>query len=408
MMTTRIDAVQPTARRVLIIHTDGNTFNNPTLKCLLDIYLSAGAHVDLRYPRSRAPEPAVKGLHRMPFGRSLIALKRWLFDRLCSWHLAKLVTLAEYRLLYRKRRHQLIVGVDRQGLIEAAMLHDLTGIPYAYISFEIMFAAETSVRFKALERRGGQKASLWVVQDTERAGLLAAENQLPADRLLLLPLASARPGQPTTSRLRDSLKIPREMHVAIIIGSLWSWTQIDEVLRSLPQWPPNWALIVHDRYGQTRKIIDAESHASLVAGGRLYLSESAPDSVDDLGEVLTGIDVGLAFYRADYAGPYTGRNLAHLGLASGKISTYLRHGVPVLINEIGLYASAARNHGFGMVIESPRDIGEKIDQLLDKSFSDAARRYFAEHLDFVVHQDRLIGALNAVSGGLSPVTDACT
>ena len=50
---------QNALKRVLIIHTDGNSFNNPSLKCIIDLLLEKGCEIDLRYPKSDAPMPAL-------------------------------------------------------------------------------------------------------------------------------------------------------------------------------------------------------------------------------------------------------------------------------------------------------------------------------------------------------------
>jgi hypothetical protein len=51
---------EPTLKNVLIIHTDGNSFNNPSLKCIMDLLLEQGCKIDLRYPKSFAPMPDTK------------------------------------------------------------------------------------------------------------------------------------------------------------------------------------------------------------------------------------------------------------------------------------------------------------------------------------------------------------
>ena len=370
--------------RILIIHTDGNTFNNPTLKCVIDLLLEKGCEVDLRYPRSNAPMPAPRGVRLLPFGRIARHLKANVFDRLASRRLAALCVSAERLALYRK--YDLLIGVDRQGLIEAGILHRLTGTPYVFFSFEIMFESETSARYKALEREAATAASMWLVQDEARARQLEIENGLQPGNRFLLPLASAGPGALGTRRLRDQLRVPEAMKVAIAIGSVEGWSMTGRILKSVAGWPEDWALIVHERYGRTRERLRAElAPVGHLVGRRIFLSDDAPDLVDDLGTVLAGVSAGLAFYEPDFKGPYSGRNLQHLGMASGKISTYLRYGVPVILNDIGLYPGEARRFGFGRVVESPEQIAGQLDACREERCGSSARSYFLEKLDFNVH-----------------------
>ena len=381
-------------RRILIIHTDGNTFNNPSLKCIIDLLLENGCEIDLRYPRSNAPMPSRRGVRLLPFGSIATRLKANIFDRLSSRRLAALSVRAERLALYRN--YDLVIGVDRQGLIEAGILHRLSGTPYVFFSFEIMFESETSARYKALEREAAAGVSLWLVQDEARARQLEIENGLrPANRFLL-PLASAGPGAPGTQRLRDRLGVPEDMYVAIAIGSVERWSMAGRILKSVAGWPRDWALIVHERYGRTRERLRAElAQVAPLVGRRIFLSDAAPELVDDLGTVLAGVSAGLAFYEPDFKGPYSGRNLQHLGMASGKISTYLRYGVPVILNDIGLYPGEARRFGFGRVVESPEQIAGQLESCRNARCGSSARSYFLEKLDFNLHAQGLWSRLRA-------------
>lgn len=374
--------VRPRERgRILIIHADGNLFNNPTLKCIADMFLRNGYEIDFRYPRSFAPMPPTNGIRFLPFGRRLWRLKSFVFNRLCFYPLAFLFVLCEKFFLYRK--YNLILGVDRQGLIEGDVLSRLTKTPFVFISFEIMFECETSSRCKKIERRAARQVSFWVVQDAERAEQLQRENGLHVINRFLLPLASSGEGVVEEKRLRDRLGIPRDKQVAITIGSVADWSMTREIIRSVVNWPDDWVLIVHERYGRTSKDLEeilAENESRI--GGRVFVSNAATTCVDDMGSILSGISVGLAFYRPVFIGPYLGKNLVHLGLASGKISTYLRYGVPVLVNEIGLYAEEATEHHFGCVVQSPNQIGTTLGLFRDSKLGENARNYFCERLDF--------------------------
>jgi hypothetical protein len=371
----------PRDKRALIIHADGNLFNNPTLKCVVDLMLARGYEIDFRYPRSDAPMPAVKGLRYLPFGARLWRWKTIVYNRLAFYPLVLAMVLAEKLLLYR--RYDVVIAVDRLGLIEAAALHALTGAPYILMSFEIMFAAETSARVKKLERRASRRVAFWTVQDEERAACLQQENGLDAEKLMLLPLASRGPAGPSAARLRDDLKIPSDRNVAMLMGSIADWTMAEDLILSARDWPEDWVLIVHDRYGLTgRRLAPMLERIAPAIGSRIFISAAATDAVDDMSRILSGIDVGLAFYKAVYVGPYLGKNLEHLGLASGKISTFLRHGVPVMTNEIGLYAAKIREHGLGAVVAAAGEIGRALSSFRSETYKDNALAFFARELDF--------------------------
>lgn len=382
--------------RILIIHTDGNTFNNPSLKCIIDLLIDNGYGIDLRYPKSHAPMPYIENIHFIPYGKLVGRIKHIIFNRFYSKFLMNLLVFLEYLFLYRN--YDLVIGVDRQGLLEASILNQLKKIPYVFISFEIMFESETSNRYKALEREASKNISLWIVQDEVRAEKLMEENGLQSDNKYLLPLASAALGETGGLRLRDNLSIPKNKNVAIMIGSVGNWSMSNELIRSIADWPDDWVLILHERYGRTREILENElSDMEDLIGEKIFISDSASDKVDDMSAILSGINAGIAFYRPDYSGAYTGNNLKYLGLASGKISTYLRYGIPVIANEVGLYAEIIRKHNLGVIVSSPEDISNQLLELKNADYSGNAKKYFSQYLDFKIYSDNVLTNILSVT-----------
>jgi hypothetical protein len=182
-----------------------------------------------------------------------------------------------------------------------------------------------------------------------------------------------------------------------MIGSVAGWSMAGRILRSVADWPEEWVLIVHERYGRTRIALGSE-FASIepFIGLKIFVSETATARVDEMSHVLAGVAVGLAFYEPDYNSYHTGRNLTYLGLASGKISTYLRHGIPVIVNNIGLYADEALRHGFGRVVVAPEDIGANLDTCLGEDYRSNAQEYFLNKLDFNNFREQLWSRLSAL------------
>lgn len=383
------------SNRILIIHTDGNTFNNPSLKCIIDLLLENGFKIDLRYPESHAPMPLIDNIRLIPFGKFTKRLKHIIFNRLCSKLLMNMTVFLEKIIYYKK--YDLIIGVDRQGLLEANILNKLTKTPYTFISFEIAFEKETSIRYKDIEKKASKNVSGWIVQDEERAQKLVEENTLQDSNKFLLPLASAGIGKSGNIRLRDHLGIPKTKNVAIAIGSVSSWSMTSEVIRSITNWPDDWVLIIHERYGRTHEVL-AEELLSVedLINKKIFISDSATDLVDDMSMILSGVDIGLAFYEPDYSGPHTGDNLKYLGLASGKISTYLRYGIPVIVNETGLYAEEIRKYRLGAVVSKPEEITNMLVKVKNNIHEKNMKEYFSQYLDFNIYADEVLAEFLSV------------
>ena len=84
--------------------------------------------------------------------------------------------------MFAKESFDLIVGVDSDGIIEGRRYAERFGIPLAYLSFEIFFRDELTTSYerrrKEQESDASRAADLVIIQDDERAKLLASENGL--------------------------------------------------------------------------------------------------------------------------------------------------------------------------------------------------------------------------------------
>jgi len=377
-----------TLKNVLLIHTDGNTFNNPTLKCVVDLLLEKKVSITIRYPKTIAPMPESTGLTLLPFSILYRKIKNFVFNLVCWNWLSRILVWFEYIFIYKN--YDLIISVDRRGLIEAYHLHKITNTPFVFFSFEIMFSCETSPHYKAAEILASKYVKHWFVQDDLRAKHLEIENRLNPATKTLIPLASS--GQPSlaTQRLRDKLGIPLEKKVAITIGSISNWSMTPDIISTIESWPNDWVLILHHRYGRTEvELENLGCELSNILNKKIYISNLASDLVDDMSDVLAGVSVGLAFYKPIYTSPYTGNNLKYLGISSGKISTYLRHGVPIILNEIGAYSDLAKTYGFGIVINDLKNISENLDNLNHPMKSQQAKNFYLEHLNFEIYLDTI-------------------
>lgn len=366
-------------KRILLVHHPGNAFNNPTLQSFIQYSISNSIKIDIRCKSSIVPKPEIKNLSWLQYGRIYSKVKNYYLKRKSSKTVIRMLALYEALFVFKKK-YDLIIGVDREGLIDAGHYSKIFKVPYVYFSFEIMFADETGAHIKKLERQYSKDLSLWMVQDEIRANCLIEENNLSMSNCFLCPIASAGIGELNPSRLRDSLGINGKKKVAIFIGSLTDWSMADEIIQSVEKWPEDWVLIVHERYGRTSQILKEKVKEKLL-GTRIVFSNSNTASLDDMGTILAGIDLGVAFYKPLYTSRYNGKNIKYLGLASGKIATYLRYGIPIITNNIGKYADIVKRNHLGIVLEDPKNIGSVLGNINKSEYSDNCNKYFMENLD---------------------------
>jgi len=243
----------------------------------------------------------------------------------------------------------LIIGVDRDGVIEAAAISKMKGIPCGYISYEIFFESETSVQFKQPEREACRHILFAVCQDPERSKLLVRENHIGAEKIIQIPVAGRKVqrGEKNFS-LHDALGIDRKKHIALFVGSIAPWTKAEEILGAAHGWPDDWVLVVHPRYGRSLHVMRLQWKYR--KSNNIYFSLTPGSRCRDIATMIQSADLGIALYRPVAGNIYTNDNIRYLGLASGKISCYLQNGVPVVVNEIGAFAERIRTCRLGCVV----------------------------------------------------------
>lgn len=362
--------------QILIIHPEGNINNNPNLSGIVEILCEEGFLVDVASPKQKFPQLA-------PCEGS----KLLLFDDRIVRVLSKLPILRRFGEVlnrarmnqYSKTDYKLIIGVDRDGIIEASYLSQLLGIPYGLISYEIFFRSETSVEFKTKEINACANIDFAVCQDDVRSSLLAEENHIPLEKIINIPVAGRGMKKGEKARyLHDKLNILPDKKIALYMGSIVSWSMIEELVQGVKNWPEEWVLVIHNRYGMNPRV---REFIGDVRSKSIYISDDLYPTPRDLSEMLHSVDLGIALYRPTFDGIYTGNNLKHLGLSSGKIATYLQHGVPVLTNENGLISDYIRSNKAGYVIDDVKELPELLDGVGKRCELEGSHILFKEKLD---------------------------
>ncbi|GAC1325551.1 MAG: hypothetical protein NVSMB2_24190 [Chloroflexota bacterium] len=296
-----------------------------------------------------------------------------------------------------------VIGVDPDGLDLADRL--AAGAPLVYFSLELLLSDEittpSETAIKARERELTQRASFVIVQDAERGRLLAEDNHIPTDRLVLLPNAPPGPARRRPNRYwHERFGLAPDTRVVLHSGSLGDWTGIESILTCVSDWPRNWVLVVHTRY-------DAES-SGYVDGLRAAADPQRvhfslrPVPRQDYDALIDGADIGLAFYVPSATSSFTQRNVQTIGLSSGKLAYYLRSGLPVIVNRATSLGDALEVAGCGVAVKDAASIPQALMHIEPRwsAYSDAACAFFAEHLNieraFAVVLDRM-AALHGVA-----------
>jgi glycosyltransferase involved in cell wall biosynthesis len=299
----------------------------------------------------------------------------------------------------RPAGYRCVIGVDPDGLALAFKL--ARGAPVVYHSLELLLSDELSTpadeRLKATERTQSRHAAFVIVQDEERARLLADDNRLPFGNMVLVPNSPPGPARRQPSKFwHERFGLSDTQRVVLHSGSLGGWTGIDDIIDSLPTWPDGWVLVVHTRYdAETSPYV--ERLRTRADSDRVKFSLK-PVSREAYDELIDGADVGLAFYVATGDSSFTQRNIQTIGLSSGKLAYYLRAGLPVIVNGSASIASLIDAEGCGIAVEGAHDIAAALLRMDADSdaFSRRAQEFFERHLDFSRAFDEVLSRIEAL------------
>ncbi len=368
--------------KVVIFFPEGNVRNNPTLNALVDQLEFLGIRYTIKANHSRYSfEKSQFGetKHYLPFATRINNI---VYSKISSFSFIRTFTMITH-FKYMLFRPNLFIGIDREGMIQAASLSSALGIKSLGLSFEIFFEDETSARFKSPEIEACKHIDRFVIQDESRGEMFSKENLIQKEKLVFIPLGFKYSVDSNINKidLRSFYDIPKDKNIACVIGSLTSWSGYLQILDSLHLWPDDWVLFLHSR----NSIEDGmffNKYSDLI-GKRLFISEHHYLDFNELSEIVSQTDLGLAFYFATYASRYSGKNIANIGYASGKVATYLKSGIPVIANFNNQLTSRLTASGVGYLIKEIEDLPKHLASIeVSSEVSKEARLFHKNELAY--------------------------
>lgn len=371
--------------RIMIIHPEGNINNNPNLTGIVEILCEKEYEVDIYSPRVAHIEQFAPcqgaNLILTEVGSSEL-------NAVLPLDIFQSTGATENPITCNIPHYDLVIGVDR-GIVEASSIARQLGVPYGLISYEILFREETGNEYTMPDRYASRGVSFAVCQDRLRSYHLSQENDIPLERIIDIPVAGrAIKSGIRTTLLHEKLGLPKKTRIALYIGGVtYKWAGIDELIEHSDKWPDNWVLVLHQRYSLYGN--EFTNRLSSKKKKNIFISPFPNLAFDKLHILLNAADLGLSFYIPQFQGHgFSDRNnLKYIGMASGKIATYLQHGLPIVINEIGEMSGYVRKHKLGRVVTDFSNLGQilgSIDNAELSTFKDNSYDFYNAHLDLNV------------------------
>ncbi len=349
---------------ILIIHPEGNIKNNPNLYAFTKMLVNEGYSIVIfsLYKPNIYQGELFDGASFEYYG----------LDR--SENLK-----TKLRLIKQSFSH--IIGID-QGIIEAARMAKLLNVDYSFLSYEIFFDNEleklknsTDLKHKRQSKIACRHIQFAIVQDDVRKSILAKEYSIPAEKILLMPVAGTEIRPLTKSRyFHEKLNIPTDKKILLYMGWM-DELQINRMTGFASYMAEGWVIVVHSRY-KYDGILPDNFNAE-----KIYFSMDTPiENIDDMGILLSGADAGFCSYKASFDSPFTGDNITYIGMSSGKTTTFLQYGIPVVIDNMNMWEEIVVNKNIGLVLKSQHDL-KNLELLSNQVLVDNCFAYFDKHID---------------------------
>lgn len=284
--------------------------------------------------------------------------------------------------------------VDPKGAIFVENLYFLLKGLIVYWSLEI-----TTHKILEYEKKAIQKSDIIIIQDTKRGVLFSSIYGNIEDKLIYIPNSYLGASKREKKYYwHKKFHLDPERKIVINAGSLCPWAKIPDIISSVEKWPDNWVLIIHSRHDlsfhpELPNYIDKMK--LLAPKGKVYFSlDPEIDEIYDI--MISSADIGIAFYEVDRnQSGYL--NIKTIGHSSGKISQYLHHGLPVIVNNFIEISDIFNSNCCGISVKNTNEIScaiKKIENNYD-FFSKNSIRYYNKFLRFEDSFNILLNELKA-------------
>ena len=416
-----VDSVKMNSKyKIAIIYPYANLDTCPSICATIEYLLECGYFVDIFTRSSKKYKPFIIHSNKIQvFSSKIIGefIPDNQFTRLRHLSFFKLVLtpfksiikklligenlvaqIEKIKKLHSEKPYKIVIGVDPEGFKIAGDISDSLNINLVYWSLELLLTKELTdkywINLKECEKKLSQRASFIIIQDKKRSKLLALDNNIPRDKFLFIPNAPKGFYQEQNSNYwHKYFKLDKNTRIVLHSGSIGNWTGVKDIIRSVGDWPKNWIFIIHTRFNSNQDSNLKELY-DVVTCDRIFFSTEGVSSLK-YPELVAGADIGIAFYVPEKP-PYTLENIHTVGFSSGKISYYLRAGLPVIINQWPDISEFIKTEKCGIAVNNADEIC-KVISIIEKNYNEYrnnAYEAFKKYLESTSYIKKFVKKVN--------------
>lgn len=200
------------------------------------------------------------------------------------------------------------------------------------------------------ERAEIEKIKGLIIQSREKELLFREEYTLPDNvPTLLLPVTYLQPSvKDKSAMLREKYGISDKNRIALHLGGIQEYFSCIELALTFSMLH-NWVLIFHGyHFGGYIKVLKKTLKKQNIKN--VFISEEVYEQIEDMDPLLMSCDLGIAWYNN------VSLNFSTAGKSSGKISAYLRFGLPVIAKKYRSTVEAIEETGCGVCVDDFSEI----------------------------------------------------
>jgi hypothetical protein len=246
--------------------------------------------------------------------------------------------------------------------------------------------------FKWIERRAIRRCFLSLEHDEMRASILCSDSGISRDQIELLPNAPCGRGEIQRNNfLHNKFSLKSDVSLLVTAGSLSPEFLSKETVIASQNLPQGWICILHS----SRPRLENDPYImELLNANNQHRAVFSFDPLpyESVFKIFSSANIGLALY-----GDVGGANTTEVGLASGKLSHFLKFGVPVIVSDFPMLRDFVMKHRVGIPLADLTDLPRAINTILDdyEGYCKRAAETFTRELAFQTNFKRVVDKILA-------------
>ena len=233
-----------------------------------------------------------------------------------------------------------------------------------------------------------------IIQSEEREGLFRREYGLSSEiNTFILPVTYQQQScTEKRSHVREKYGIGRDKKVALHLGGIQGYFSCIEIALAFSR-IEDWVMIFHGYYfGEYIEHFKAMLQENRITN--VIISDEYFEFIEDMDPLLMSCDLGIAWYND------LSPNFTTSGRSSGKISAYLRFGLPVVANRYPSTESSLEQTGCGICVDTFAEIKDAVERIASdyRYYSDNCIKEYDRVYWFENYRESLTAFISGSSG----------